>query len=357
MTPTQKHIALVHYRLVYRGGLERRLYNYIHYLSKHGYRVTVLATKKDKSIKLPLNVSYQKVSIGPVPKRFRQWAFARKVKTILEQSYYDLTLSIGRTYGQDAILDGGNHTGYLAGLGITRKSYKDDINLHLDQYAYGESAVIFACSDMVRRYNISGYGTDGDKITVLHPPVDTEQFNTSVRNRRDTIRQRLGIADGPITFVFMSTGHKMKNLKFLLDLFYQLEDSKYQLLIAGTPPKRQLPDNVRYLGYVSDPEEVYAAVDYTIHPALYEPYGQVIAESIQCGTPVLVSSWVGAAEVVSNKEGIIIDSFDIDQWTEVIHGLKDRAFDIAPDFAERNGLTLEQHMTTLLDTCWRVVDT
>jgi glycosyltransferase involved in cell wall biosynthesis len=56
--------------------------------------------------------------------------------------------------------------------------------------------------------------------------------------------------------------------------------------------------NVRHLGYRSDIENVYRAVDFTVMASRYEPFGLVGVESVLCGTPVLLADDAGCAEVI-----------------------------------------------------------
>jgi len=344
-----KTVALIHYRFLKKGGLESRLFNYIEYFVRHGYQVTVLATKMDPNLSLPPNVTYKRISIGPIPKIFRQLFFARAIERFLSTNTFDYCLSLGRTFGQPLIIDGGNHTGYMKCLNIKRKSLKDRINLYLDKKAYNQSRTIFACSRFVKNFNIDGYQTDPDKIVIAYPPINIEKFNTELRKNRDALKEEFGINRDKITFLFVSTGHIMKNLRFLLELFNHLDSTKYELIIAGSKPKKKLPPNAKYIGYVDHPRRIYSSVDFTIHPALYEPFGQVIAESIQCGTPVIVSKNVGAKELIESNEGLIIRSFKLKDWIETVKNLDASDFSIKEGFAQRNGITLEQHMSILLE--------
>ena len=59
-------------------------------------------------------------------------------------------------------------------------------------------------------------------------------------------------------------------------------------MVAGRPIDETGP-NIHYLGYRSDIEDVYRAVDFTILASTYEPFGLVGVESVLCGTPVLVA--------------------------------------------------------------------
>ncbi|MEL6863933.1 MAG: glycosyltransferase family 4 protein [Bacteroidota bacterium] len=341
-------IALIHYRLVQKGGLERRLINYINCFHKRGYEVKVFASKRASNLDLPDGVEFIQVRLGIMPKMFRQWYFAKRLKKIMRAYSFDFTLSLGRTFSQSMVLDGGNHMGYMECLGKKRKFPKDLLNIFLDQQAFAVSDTILACSGFIKDFNIQYYQTPKDKIKILYPPINTTQFNQSLRKNRAALRAQFEISPQSTAFLFVSTGHKMKNLSFLLQLFSQLENRPIELLIAGTPPKRRLPNNTRYLGYVKKPELIYTAVDYTIHPALYEPFGQVVVESIQCGTPVIISKNVGAKEVVSDKEAVVVSSFSIKDWIAEIDALDKKKFEIHPSFAEDRYLTLDQHIDKIL---------
>ena len=344
-----KKVALIHYRLINKGGLERRLINYMHYFSNNGYQVTVFATRKDDSISLPKNVHFVRVSIGPIPKYFRALFFAKKIKRIMPKYSFDISLSLGRTLYQTNILDAGNHYGYMQCLGYKNKSLKDHINLYLDRTSFACSRHIFACSNMVKNFNIEGYGTYKEKIKVAYPPANVQQFNQDLRSKRSELRTLYNLKENVLTFLFISTGHKMKNLSFLLKLFAALDKNRYELIIAGSKPKSKLPENVRFIGFAKEPQKIYTAVDYTIHPALYEPFGQVIVESILCGTPVILSHQVGAKELITENEGIVISSFNINDWIQVIQNLESMSFAIDPNFATDQKLTIDQHMDILLN--------
>lgn len=72
--------------------------------------------------------------------------------------------------------------------------------------------------------------------------------------------------------------------------------SNKPIYIVG--PETVSADNVKALGRLSSSElrRVYSDADVTIHPAGWEAFGNVILESIACGTPVVASNNCGAIE-------------------------------------------------------------
>jgi glycosyltransferase involved in cell wall biosynthesis len=67
-------------------------------------------------------------------------------------------------------------------------------------------------------------------------------------------------------------------------------------------------------------DELYCAVDATLHPAIYEPFGQIISESIACGTYVMASDNVGAKEIILDKDiGLVLANGNKEAWFEAIN--------------------------------------
>lgn len=85
-----------------------------------------------------------------------------------------------------------------------------------------------------------------------------------------------------------------------------------RLDVAGDGPERErlealsqrlgLSRIVRFCGLVSDMRTFYADLDLLIHPALREPFGQIVLEAGAYGVPSLVSAVDGLVEVVADDE-------------------------------------------------------
>ena len=58
---------------------------------------------------------------------------------------------------------------------------------------------------------------------------------------------------------------------------------------------------------VNNIDEYYKAADITLVPSIYEPFGLVVIESLQVGTPVILSKYVGAKTLVNENNSIIIE--------------------------------------------------
>jgi len=66
---------------------------------------------------------------------------------------------------------------------------------------------------------------------------------------------------------------------------------------------------VKFLGLVSDIENVYAASDIFILPTLSEAAGMAPIEAMAAGLPVIVSNaeYAGCSELIKNDEALLLD--------------------------------------------------
>ncbi|WP_148415062.1 glycosyltransferase family 4 protein [Haloferax sp. KTX1] len=87
------------------------------------------------------------------------------------------------------------------------------------------------------------------------------------------------------------------------------ENSPYPIYVIGDA---QGVDNVHTLGRLTQEElaEYYSSAIATIHPANFEAFGNVVLESLACGTPVVVSDQCGASEIIDHTCGRVTTDLD-----------------------------------------------
>lgn len=341
-------IALIHYRLVRNGGLETRLLNYMRYFGELGHEVTVIVCKVDASILLPHGVRVHRVNLDKVPKPLRLYFLDRALRSIIPEGQFDLSLSMGRTSQQDMVLCPGTHLGYLAALEKRWWSPMDHLNVYMDKRAYSNSWMILAASGMMAREMELLYGVSAEKIRVLNPPTDVARFNSSGKRQKAEWRKKHGFSTSVPSILFMTTGNMLKGYAFVLELMRSLQNEPIELIVAGMKPMKTDLPNVRFVGYAQHPQELYWAADLLIVPSVYEAFGQVVTEALQCGTPVLASHMVGAKDVITSETGSVIQGFDIEEWRAAVLDMTSRSWEIPEDFAEVNGLTTAQHCERIL---------
>lgn len=342
-------IALIHYRLLRKGGLETRLLNYIHYFVGQGHEVNLIVSKIDPSVEIPESVRIHQINLKRVPKPVRMWFFNTGLKKVMQQESFDLSLSLGRTSHQDLVLCPGTHLGYMDALNMRFKGPIDRMNIYLDKLAYRDSKLILAASEKIRDELVGFANVPESKIRILYPPTDANTFNQTGKSRKRELRDKFGFSTTRKSLLFVTTGNHLKGYDFLLKLMGTLQNEPIELIVAGVKPMKTNLTNVHYLGYSEDVRELMWAADALIHPAIYEAYAQVVSEALFCGLPVIVSDKVGARSVVSEDVGVVVNGFDMKDWTSAIEATLHKNWNIPINFAEMNGLTVSQHCEKILE--------
>ena len=335
-----------------KGGLETRLINYMNYFLDNGHEVTIITSKISGEIQLPPSVKIVQLHLSNYPKFIRHLFFNYQLESHLKINRYDYALSLERTWSQAHLIAPNTHIGYLIAQKKWWRSPSDLIQLYLDKKSFKSVPNIYACSQMVKDEIVKEYQITANKIKVVFPPLNTTKFHLLHRLKRVEYQKKYQINPVKTNFLFVSTSHKRKGLDLLIKIFSLLENENKHLYIAGSNTNYLQP-NIHSLGFISNTFELYAAVDATLHPAIYEPFGQIVAESIACGTYVVVSGNVGAKEIIQDEHigKVISSSTDIKAWNQAIQQVKkDIEMPILQIESIVNELSLAAHMKKIVPT-------
>ena len=337
-------IALVHSKFARGGGMEAYLLALVKGFLQQGDQVTVFAPEIDET--LVREVGCRVCRIGPSwPRKIREYLFLHNCRTLTNGKGFDLSISLAKTSGQQIAVCGGVHLETIQQTQRTAllRGVYDLFEKHYEKRMMQSTPTIMAHSKAVARDILKHYPVAAGKIQVLYPPIDTDQFWLGDSNESEKIRYCLGIARNKLVFLFVSCGHRRKGLQELLAAFSELDPDRYILLIAGSNVRKGLPRHIHYLGYINNLASLYSAADFTILPSQYEPFGLVVPESLQCGTPVILTRNVGAAELLTEREAFFLQDGSRDSIIELLSKI-DGAFRVPPGFAQRHGLTIDAHI-------------
>lgn len=341
-------IAIIHNQLSRGGGMEAYMCSLIKGFHAAGDQVTVYTYEVDQAFAADLPCSVHLVKLWPLPGRWRKYLFLRYCNAHFKRNDYEISLSLTRTSCQDIAICGGVHPEVVKRVKRTSllRWLHDKIEISFEQKMLATVPVIMAHSRTIAREIANNYPVDSSKIKVLYPPIDTEKFISSTAECIEETKLRLKISPNRLTLLFPSCGHACKGLEQLFLAFANLDPDKYELLVAGDGLPRKRPANIRHIGYIANLAPVYSSVDYTILPSHYEAFGLVIPESLQCGTPVITTREVGAAELLTADDGIILEDNQPATITAAIRQLP-RKFAVPADFAGRHRLTITQHIADI----------
>ena len=340
-------IALIHTRLLLRGGLESRLLSYMGHFHAQGHQVTLYVHKRDPAVRVPEGVRVEVLPLKWIPKPLRAPFFDRLLHRRLAQQPQDLVISLGRTTCHDAVVVAGVHRAFQRALGKRLFGISDWVQAWMDGRCYAAPGVMLPASDMIAAQMVECHRADASRMEMLYPPTNPQRFHAGLKAQKQALRDRHGFDPHKFSFVFISANHWLKGLDVLLAAFELLPPGSAELIVVGPQGLPRAVAGVRAIGFVKETEEIYAAADCTVLASRYDAFGQVVTESLLCGTPVIVSAMTGAKAVVGPEEGLVVPTMVPQDWAAAMQALMRGTYQIAEDFAARNRLDFQAHMQTL----------
>jgi glycosyltransferase involved in cell wall biosynthesis len=182
----------------------------------------------------------------------------------------------------------------------------------LTRYLYRHADAVAVYGEHVRRFLI-GEGVRAERIFVANHAIDNDGYaGTLAGDADDALRQRLGARPGQPIVLYLGRLEESKGIAYLLAGFAALRGTDALLVIAGDGAARGgleqqaaalgLSDRVRFIGYVPQAEawKMFAVASVAVVPSITtatfkEPWGLVVNEAFNQGTPVIASAAVGAA--------------------------------------------------------------
>jgi len=340
-------IALIHYKLKHLGGMESYLLNLIDGFNEQNDEVHIYTSAIGANISVHKKCIIKKLTTFILLKKYRLVRFYQTCQNYIKDNDYDIIISLSHTYCQDILICGGTHLGFLRHKKNTFWRWlHHKITLFYERKAIQSSKYIIAHSKMMVNELKNYYHVDQKKIFLLYPSINN-RFCQALRVNKTMYQKKFNISPNKITLLFVSMNHKRKGLNKLMLALAELPLTQFELIICGRKPKIKLPLNIKYIGYCLEIEKLYVAVDFTILLSSYEPFGMILAESLACGTPIIATKQVGASEIISTTEGIILEDNDKDSIKECLMTLEKKHFNIDKNFLIRNGLTVSQHIHSI----------
>lgn len=288
----------------------------------HGHDLTLIADRVDSAL---LDDGAQWVPIHPAldrPNLLKAPLFAIQANRLVRRMRANFDLIVGNGY----VLTERHHVNishFVHGAqqrdatrrssGSTARALYHAIyrrfNARQEKRSYGAAAAVVAISDAVRKELVS-IGIPDGRIRVIHNGVDTDEFRPGPADP-----SALGLPiDGPKALFVGDIRSDRKNLGTVLRALRLVGEMR--LIVVGKMEGSPYPEMARelgvdervtFLGYRSDVAAVMRACDLFVFPTRYEPFGLVVLEALSSGLPVIVSRDAGAAEVMTDGCGAILD--------------------------------------------------
>lgn len=201
------------------------------------------------------------------------------------------------------------------------------------KWFYPMADAIVAVSDGVAEDLVQNASLSKQDISVIHNPVVMPDFHQKVAAEVD---HPWFSPDQPPVLIGVGRIVKQKSFATLVKAFAQVQQQRpARLMILGDIDPREpdvkpeldrlieqhgLEDKVAFLGFVENPYAYMAKADVFVLSSIYEGFGNVVAEAIAAGTPVVSTDCEsGPAEILGQgKYGQLVPVDDADAMAKAI---------------------------------------
>lgn len=330
---TSTPLAAIAIRQVEKNtGASRVALGQIEALRQLGYQVVILAEKGDAQRVAQAGAQLKKLWRWPFKGAFRRFWFNRRVQAWCQRHHPQLLVSHGDVVSPDVVfLHNCVHLAQSRIHGTSLPPHHEVAAMHDFILNSHNQAFIAVNSKMMGEELQQRYKIPAARIKVNYPGYDAGQFNLEIAQQlRDPQRERLGLSsDQQLVGLVTSGNFKKRNvdgfIRIAAEVLQQAENAdKLKFLVVGkddmAPYQQQceeagLQQHFIWLTPQQEVEALYAALDLFVLPAHIEEFGCVALEAMACGTPVLLSRWVGASEILKDHdETLILPDNDVHQW-------------------------------------------
>ena len=163
-------------------------------------------------------------------------------------------------------------------------------------------------------------GLESQRIVIRRNGIDLSEFSNLPE--RGQMRSRFGIKPDERILLYLSRLSPKKNPEMLIRAFANLDLPKTKLVLAGPNESGYLEklqsirselgleSDVVFVGPLFGNEKISALVDADIFvlPSTNENFGNVIAESVAAGTPVVITNKCGIAPYIKDRVGLVVST-------------------------------------------------
>lgn len=185
----------------------------------------------------------------------------------------------------------------------------------------GKKINLVAISNWTKQKALDCELLKGQPITIIQNGIDTNIFK---QYNKKLVREALGLPLDKKIILFGADVLSVprKGMHLLLESINSLTENRNILFCAFGNTYVPLKENILPLGPISDEillAMIYSAADLFIMPSIEETFGQVILESLACGTPIVSFPTGGALDTIKdNFNGFLAKDFTSKDLTAAI---------------------------------------
>lgn len=189
----------------------------------------------------------------------------------------------------------------------------------LEKNSFESAHCIIANSNLVRSHIVQTYPHVEAKIETIYNGFDETVFNLSAQDKTQ-LRQQLGLPSNADKILLLSgSGFQRKGLHHAIKVIDKLHQQgcRAYLVVVGkgdtnyvkkSIDQANLADFIIFKGMVSNVETYYQAADLMLLLTRYDPFSNACLEALACGCPVITTQNNGAAEIMHDYSGLVVDA-------------------------------------------------
>lgn len=319
------------------GGVEQFGFRLADGLAGRGYAVDFICGRQEAAP--PKGVRVRAVGRPRGPGALKLLWFLWRAEVLRRRGGYDLSISLGKTWGQDVSRMGGgplrvfwekSERALPEGLPRRLKQLRrrlspaNLITLAVERRQFTNGSRVIAVSHLVRGWLLGAYPElDPEKVEVIYNWPDESRFSPPTPEERREARGELlrfaglpepdgpegdgagadGGADAPVFIGTASTNFRLKGVEPLIRALKLLPENTLLFVAGGrdsaayaaVAEELGLSERVVFLGRVDDMPAFYRALDIFILPTYYDACSNAVLEALASGCRVITAKDNGAA--------------------------------------------------------------
>jgi UDP-glucose:(heptosyl)LPS alpha-1,3-glucosyltransferase len=293
------------------GGLQRDLIKITAIAMERGHSVKILTMGWHGDI--PDGLDVQILPHSALSNHRRCLKFARTVVSLLPKMSYDAVVGFNKMQGLDVYYAADScyqartkNLGALASFVMGR--YSTYVGFEKAIFSPESKTEILSISPQEQRKFIECYGTPEERFHLLPPGIYEDRFRpANAAEVRSRIRKELGLMDEHLMLLMVGSAFHTKGVDRAINAVAALPKNlrkRIKLYVLGRgkielftkiAEKKNLIEQVDFLGGREDVPDFLLAADLLVHPARTENTGTVLIEAMAAGLPVVVTENCGYA--------------------------------------------------------------
>lgn len=216
-----------------------------------------------------------------------------------------------------------SHTNNMLNTGI-----KKMVKLYSKKLIHKYATEKFACSKEAAVFQFGEDSYNNGEVEIIPNGIDINKFKFSDTSRKK-IRTELGIDDNIFLIGHSGSFRKVKNHKFLLNVFARvysqcnncklllLGDGELKEEIIAQAKKLNIFNQIIFVGSVNNVYDYLCAMDVFVFPSLYEGLGISVIEAQVSGLPCFISNTLNS-EVILSDTCSVLDLSNEDLWASAL---------------------------------------